>query len=197
MIVLLSTILLVLATAASAQQTTYRNANGQITGTVSTDSNGQRTFRDGSGRMTGTANTDSNGTTTFRDAGGRTTGTATARRDAERRSRMSRTSGSSLAAADPARGGHPALPHWLQTRAERLSKVQSVDQRMRLECGVGFHQLRTYRRARPGQLCANCCREQLHQNPRQQDRITAESRDGLRCICSCRFLRTMSAEASA
>ena len=61
---------------ASAQQTTFRNANGQITGTVSTDSNGQRTFRDGSGRMTGTANTDANGTTTFRDGSGRTTGTA-------------------------------------------------------------------------------------------------------------------------
>ena len=77
---LCAAILLVLATAASAQQSTFRNANGQITGTVSTDSNGQRTFRDGSGRMTGTANTDSNGTTTFRDAGGRTTGTATAPR---------------------------------------------------------------------------------------------------------------------
>ena len=35
-----------------------------------------------------------------------------------------------------------------------LSKVQSVDQRMRLECGVGFRQLRTCRRTRPGQLCA-------------------------------------------
>ena len=31
-----------------------------------------------------------------------------------------------------------------------LSKVQSVDQRMRLECGVGFRQLRTCRRTRPG-----------------------------------------------
>ena len=35
-----------------------------------------------------------------------------------------------------------------------LCKVQSVDQRMRLECGVGFRQLRTCRRTRPGQLCA-------------------------------------------
>jgi hypothetical protein len=34
------------------------------------------------------------------------------------------------------------------------SKVQSVDQRMRLECDVGFRQLRTCRRTRPGQLCA-------------------------------------------
>jgi hypothetical protein len=58
MIALLSTILLVLATAASAQTT----------------------FRDASGRITGTVTTDSNGTTTFRDAGGRTTGTATAPR---------------------------------------------------------------------------------------------------------------------
>ena len=29
-----------------------------------------------------------------------------------------------------------------------LSKIQSVYQRMRLECGVGFHQLRTYRAIR-------------------------------------------------
>ena len=42
----------------------------------------------------------------------------------------------------------PLLVLWL------LSKVQSVDQRMRLECGVGFRQLRTCRRTRPGQLCA-------------------------------------------
>ena len=43
-------------------------------------------------------------------------------------------------------------------RYPRLSKVQSVDQRMRLECGVGFRQLRTCRRIRPGQLCAMCGR---------------------------------------
>ena len=41
-----------------------------------------------------------------------------------------------------------------------LSKVQSVDQRMRLECGVGFRQLRTCRRTRPGQLCATSGCEQ-------------------------------------
>jgi hypothetical protein len=35
-----------------------------------------------------------------------------------------------------------------------LSKVQSVDQRMHLERGVGFRQLRTCRRRRPGQLWA-------------------------------------------
>ena len=38
--------------------------------------------------------------------------------------------------------------------AVALGKVQSVDQRMRLECGVGFRQLRTCRRTRPGELCA-------------------------------------------
>ena len=45
----------------------------------------------------------------------------------------------------------------------RLSKVQSVDQRMRLECGVGFRQMRTYRRTRPGQLCAITSWEQMQQ----------------------------------
>ena len=55
---------LLLATAASAQETIIRDANGQ------------RTFRDGSGRTTGTATIDANGMTTFRDGSGRTTGTA-------------------------------------------------------------------------------------------------------------------------
>jgi YD repeat-containing protein len=62
--------------AAAQNQTTFRDANGRITGTVTTDSNGMKTFRDGSGRITGTATRDSNGTTAFRDASGRTTGTA-------------------------------------------------------------------------------------------------------------------------
>jgi hypothetical protein len=31
-----------------------------------------------------------------------------------------------------------------------LSKIRWVDQRMRLECDVGFRQLRTCRRTRPG-----------------------------------------------
>jgi YD repeat-containing protein len=77
------TIALLLAStvlAAAQNQTTFRDASGRITGTVTTDSNGTKTFRDGSGRTAGTATRDSNGTTTFRDAGGRTTGTATAPR---------------------------------------------------------------------------------------------------------------------
>ena len=69
-------LVLVLVAPAQAQQTIIRDANGRITTTVTTDSNGTKTFRDGAGRTTGTATTDSNGTTTFRDASGRTTGTA-------------------------------------------------------------------------------------------------------------------------
>jgi hypothetical protein len=75
-------VLALLATieAAAAQQTTFRDAGGRITGTASTDSQGTTTFRDGSGRTTGSA-TFSNqgsagGTTTFRDGDGRTTGTS-------------------------------------------------------------------------------------------------------------------------
>ncbi len=68
-------IALLLATPAFAQQTTIRDRNGNISTTITTDSNGQRTFRDGSGRTTGTANTDSNGTTTFRDRNGSISGT--------------------------------------------------------------------------------------------------------------------------
>jgi YD repeat-containing protein len=73
------TIALLLAStvlAAAQNQTTFRDASGRTTGTVSTDSNGTQTFRDSSGRMTGTATSDANGTTTFRDGSGRMTGTA-------------------------------------------------------------------------------------------------------------------------
>jgi hypothetical protein len=74
-------LLLAMVSAAAAQnQTTFRDASGRITGTVTIDSNGTKTFRDAGGRTTGTATRDSNGTTTFRDASGRTTGTATAPR---------------------------------------------------------------------------------------------------------------------
>jgi hypothetical protein len=69
-ILTIAALMLAAITAASAQnQTTFRDASGRTTGTVTTDSNGPRTFRDGAGRTTGTATRDSNGTTTFRDAG--------------------------------------------------------------------------------------------------------------------------------
>jgi YD repeat-containing protein len=72
--------LVLAATAAQAQQTTIRDANGRISTTITRDSNGTQTFRDGNGRMTGTATTNSNGTTTFRDSSGNMTGTAEKRR---------------------------------------------------------------------------------------------------------------------
>ena len=75
--VIMVTSLLVVNPAAAQNQTTFRDASGRTTETVTTDSNGTKTFRDASGRTTGTATTNSNGTTTFRDASGRTTGTAT------------------------------------------------------------------------------------------------------------------------
>ena len=65
---------------AKAQQTTIRDANGRISTTVTTDSNGTKTFRDGTGRTTGTATIDANGMTTFRNASGWTTGTASTSR---------------------------------------------------------------------------------------------------------------------
>ena len=68
-------VFLMFATTASAQ-TTFRDANGRISGSVTTDSTGTKTFRNGTGRTTGTATIDANGMATFRDAGGRTTGTA-------------------------------------------------------------------------------------------------------------------------
>ena len=46
-----------------------------------------------------------------------------------------------------------------------LSKVQSVDQRTSLGCGVGFRQLRTCRRIRPGQLLAKTCRSRCSNAP--------------------------------
>ena len=73
-------LLAALATPAAAQnQTTFRNSQGQTTGTATRDSNGTTTFLDDSGRTTGTATTNSNGTTTFRNEKGQTTGTATTR----------------------------------------------------------------------------------------------------------------------
>jgi YD repeat-containing protein len=59
---------------AHAQQQTFRDASGRLTGTV-TQSGNQTTFRDANGRTTGTATTDSGGTTVLRDVFGRTTGT--------------------------------------------------------------------------------------------------------------------------
>jgi len=59
----------------NAQDATFRDRAGRVTGSARTDANGVTIFHDRAGRVTGTARTDSNGTTTFKDAAGRTTGT--------------------------------------------------------------------------------------------------------------------------
>jgi len=61
---------------AVAQQQTFRNERGQITGSVSTSGN-VTTFRDRSGRMTGTAERQRDGSVQYRDAMGRLAGSAT------------------------------------------------------------------------------------------------------------------------
>jgi YD repeat-containing protein len=75
----LAAVLALLAGPALAQQQTYRNERGQITGTASTSGN-VTTFRDRSGRMTGTAERQRDGSVQYRDAMGRLTGSATAPR---------------------------------------------------------------------------------------------------------------------
>jgi YD repeat-containing protein len=74
------TLVLVLApdAAAAGEQTTFRDANGRVTGRAATDSQGSTTFYDSSGRTTGRASTDSQGNTTFYDPSGRNVGRATA-----------------------------------------------------------------------------------------------------------------------
>ena len=59
----------------SADTTTWRDAQGRVKGTMTTDSYGKTTYRDAMGRVTGTSTTDSSGRTTYRDAMGRVTGT--------------------------------------------------------------------------------------------------------------------------
>ena len=69
----LAAVLVLLAGAAVAQQQTFRNERGQITGSSSTIGN-VTTFRDSSGRMTGTAERMRDGSVQYRDAMGRLTG---------------------------------------------------------------------------------------------------------------------------
>ena len=52
-------------------KTTYRDAQGRIQGTVTTDRYGKTTYRDASGHVTATETTDRYGKTTYRDAQGR------------------------------------------------------------------------------------------------------------------------------
>src|SRR5215510_4096870 len=63
----LAAVLTLLAGATVAQQQTFRNERGQITGSSSTSGN-VTTFRDRSGRMTGTAERMRDGSVQYRDA---------------------------------------------------------------------------------------------------------------------------------
>ena len=71
--------LALLAGPAVAQQQTYRNERGQISGTASTSGN-VTTYRNAQGRLTGTAERQRDGSVQYRDAMGRLTGSATAPR---------------------------------------------------------------------------------------------------------------------
>jgi YD repeat-containing protein len=85
----LITLVLTLAmiTAASAQQTTFRDHRGKMTGTATTDSVGKTTYRDARGNITGTKD-NSTGATTFRDVNGAIIGTV--RTDGNRTYRVPR-----------------------------------------------------------------------------------------------------------
>ena len=64
---------LLIPTAAMAQQKTFYDGSGRVIGTATTSGN-QTTFRDDRGRTTGRSATDTQGTTTFYDASGRVQG---------------------------------------------------------------------------------------------------------------------------
>ena len=56
-------------------KTTWRDAQGRVQGTMTTDRYGKTTYRDSMGRTQGTSTTDKYGKTTYRDAQGRVRGT--------------------------------------------------------------------------------------------------------------------------
>ena len=58
-------------------KTTYRDAQGRVQGTVTTDRYGKTTYRESMGRVQGSHTTDRYGKTTYRDAQGRIQGTKT------------------------------------------------------------------------------------------------------------------------
>ena len=58
-------------------KTTYRDAQGRIQGTVTTDRYGKTTWRDAQGRVQGSATTDRYGKTVYRDSLGRIQGSKT------------------------------------------------------------------------------------------------------------------------
>ena len=71
---IITILLLLVSTNVMAQQRTFYDANGRVTGRQATHSNGSTTIYDASGRVTGRTSTDSQGTTTIYDASGRKIG---------------------------------------------------------------------------------------------------------------------------
>ena len=66
-----------IAVCSADTKTVWRDAQGRVQGTMTTDRCGKTTWRDGMGRVQGTATTDRYGKTTYRDAQGRTLGSKT------------------------------------------------------------------------------------------------------------------------
>ena len=58
-------------------KTVWRDAQGRVLGTATTDSYGKTTYRDAQGRVQGTKTTNNYGKTTYRDAQGRVRASAT------------------------------------------------------------------------------------------------------------------------
>ena len=58
-------------------KTIWRDAQGRVQGTMTTDNYGKTTWRDAQGRVQGSATTDRYGKTTYRDAQGRVQGSKT------------------------------------------------------------------------------------------------------------------------
>ena len=60
-------------------KTVWRDAQGRVQGTMTTDRYGKTTYRDSMGRLQGTKTTNQYGKTTYRDAQGRLQGSRTTR----------------------------------------------------------------------------------------------------------------------
>ena len=58
-------------------KTVWRDSQGRVQGTMTTDNYGKTTWRDAQGRVQGSATTDRYGKTTYRDAQGRVQGSKT------------------------------------------------------------------------------------------------------------------------
>jgi YD repeat-containing protein len=71
---IITILLLLVSTNVLAQQRTFYDANGRVTGRQATHSQGSKTIYDASGRVTGRTSTDSQGTTAIYDASGRKIG---------------------------------------------------------------------------------------------------------------------------